>query len=121
MPKGASRKGKAEVPSESLHFASIETQTDDFTPTQTISLSTQTDVAVVEFKDAGVQTDIQTDCDSSQVESSAHSDGDGQLADSGESEQEECTLCEGNNNEKFIPLIVKHKVKLIVKFRKVSG
>ena len=38
MPKGASRKGKAEVPSESLHFASTETQTDDFTPTQTISL-----------------------------------------------------------------------------------
>ena len=48
----------------------------------------------MEFKDAAVQTDIQTDCDSSQVKSSAHSDGDGQLVDSGESEQEECTLCE---------------------------
>ena len=117
VPKGASRKGKAEVPSESLHVASVETQTDDFTPTENASVSTQTDVVVVEFKDAAVQTDFQTDCDSSQVESSAHSDDDGQLTDSGEPEQEKFTLCEGNSDEKFIPLIVKHKGV----FRDVTG
>ena len=73
VPKGASRKEKAEVPSESLHVASVETQTDDFTPKNS-SVSTQTDVVVVEFKDAAVQTD----CDSSQMESSAHNDDDDQ-------------------------------------------
>ena len=107
-PKGASRKGKAEVPSEShhvtesYHVISVETQTDDFVQLETASASTQTDVVVVEFKDAAVQTDS----DSLRVELSAHTDGDGQCTDSGEAES---TLCEGNSDEKFIPLIVKHK------------
>ena len=33
VPKGASGKGKADVPLESLHVASVEIQTDDCTPT----------------------------------------------------------------------------------------
>ena len=115
VPKGASRKGKAEVPSESLHVASVETQTDDF-QTETAAVSTQTDVVVVEFKDAAVQTDIQTAGDSSQVESTDGDDGDGQCTDGGEP-AEEFSLCEGNSDEKFIPLIVKHKGV----FRDVTG
>ena len=85
VPKGASRKGKADVPLESLHVASVETQTDDCTPTETASVSTQTDV-VVEYKDAAVQTDIQTDSDSSRAESSVHADGDPRQTDSDEPE-----------------------------------
>ena len=60
----------------------LRLETDDFTQTETTSVSIQTDV-VVEFKDVAVQTDIQTDCDSSQVESSTQSDNYDQLTDSG--------------------------------------
>ena len=67
---GASRKGKAEVPPESHYVTSVETQTDDFVPTETASVSTQTDVIAVELKDAAVQADS----DNLQVELSAHTD-----------------------------------------------
>ena len=90
-PKGVSRKEKAAVLSESQHVTSVETQTDDFKPTETASVSTQTDVVVVEFKDAA----IQTDSDSLQV---GHTNGDGQCTNSGELES---TLYEGNSDEKI--------------------
>lgn len=54
-------------------------------------MSTQTDVVVVE----------QTGSDNSQVESSVQTDDDGQHTDSNVPEQEECTLWEGNSNEKY--------------------
>lgn len=69
-------------------MTSVETQTDDFVPTETASVSTQTDVIAVEFKDAA----LQADSDKLQVELSAHTDGNGQCTDSGETES---TLCEG--------------------------
>ena len=50
--------------------SSVETQTDDFVPTETASVSTQTDVIAVELKDAAVQADS----DNLQVELSAHTD-----------------------------------------------
>ena len=107
VPKGASRKLKDEGPSESSYVTSVETQTDDhdLTSIETNSVSTQTDSPlVIEFKDAAIQTDD----DSLQ---SAHAD------DNDCDELDESIMCQGNNDEKFIPLIVKHKGV----FRDITG
>ena len=107
VPKGASRKGKAasrkekgEEPSELVQAASVETQTDDLPPTQLTSVSAQTDI--VEYKDVAIQTDDDM-CVTGDVQE--------------EQEEEELALCEGNPDEKFIPLVVKHKGV----FRDVTG
>ena len=52
VPKGASRKGKDEGPSESSHVTSVETQTDDhdLTSIKTNSVFTQTDSPIVIYR-----------------------------------------------------------------------
>ena len=107
VPKGASRKGKDEEPSELVQVVSVATQTDDLPPTQLTSslVSAQTDNAL-EYKDVAIQTDDNDLCVTGNVQEEQE-----------EEQEEELALCEGNSDEKFIPLIVKHKGV----FRDVTG
>jgi len=102
VPKGASRKGKGGGPSEAVQMASVATQTDYSPPTELVlsSVSTQTDYAA-EYKDATMQTDSDDDVTVSVQEE----------------REEELRFCAGNSDEKFIPLVVKHKGV----FRDVTG
>ena len=87
---------------------SVETQTDKIHVVKTISASTETDeVHVVTVMSASTQTDkIEL------KEPRTHTGVELEL-----NPDEDFILCEGNNDEKFHPLIVKHKGI----FRDVTG
>ena len=105
VPKGASRASKkSKAPSSS---------NDVFEEIATSENSTQTDLPVHnETKDASIQTDeepVVTTCDGF---TQADNDSDGVATDElGEDPvpAEQDHLCEGNNDIKFHPLIIRHK------------
>jgi len=92
---------------EDVKMVNVGTQTEDVKSTD---VSTQADLLQPSMNEAGVQTDTPTNpypvqsgsANPSVVKISSVTD------DSANDRENQFILCEGNNDEKFFPLVVKH-------------